>query len=205
MHEESTMTGLERLISTRELAEYLGVAPQAIYDLRTAGRGPRAVHVGRELRYRVSEIQRGWIASPIRSAPETEPTMPGRPRTGIGTFGSISTVASGSKAFSASTRVRDWDGQLRRVTARGTTKAKAVAALKAKLANRDQSGAAGETVTADMPLRSLRNCGSRTSRSIPAYPTGRRQSMKASCERWFSRLSSTSHCARSAKRVWNDS
>ncbi|MFU8945483.1 helix-turn-helix transcriptional regulator [Mycetocola zhadangensis] len=51
------MTGLERLISTRELAEYLGVAPQAIYDLRTAGRGPRAVHVGRELRYRVSEIQ----------------------------------------------------------------------------------------------------------------------------------------------------
>jgi hypothetical protein len=36
------MTGLERLISTRELAEYLGAAPQAIYDLRTAGRGPRA-------------------------------------------------------------------------------------------------------------------------------------------------------------------
>jgi excisionase family DNA binding protein len=60
MHEESTMIGLERLISTRELAEYLGVAPQAIYDLRTAGRGPRAVHVGRELRYRVSEIQ-AWL------------------------------------------------------------------------------------------------------------------------------------------------
>jgi predicted DNA-binding transcriptional regulator AlpA len=60
MHEESTMTGLERLISTRELAEYLGVAPQALDDLRTAGRGPRAVHVGRELRYRISEFQ-AWL------------------------------------------------------------------------------------------------------------------------------------------------
>lgn len=81
--------------------------------------------------------------------------MPGRPRTGIGTFGSISTVASGPGSFTASTRVRDWDGQLRRVTAGGTTKAKAVAALKAKLATRDQSGAAGETVTADMPFAEL--------------------------------------------------
>jgi hypothetical protein len=51
--------------------------------------------------------------------------------------------------------VRDRDGQLRRVAARGTTKARAVAALKAKLADREQSGAAGETVTADMPFAEL--------------------------------------------------
>ncbi|MFU8945484.1 hypothetical protein ACLRGF_02000 [Mycetocola zhadangensis] len=81
--------------------------------------------------------------------------MPGSPLTGIGPFGSISTVASGSRAFTASTRVRDWDGRLRRVTARATTKAKAVAALKAELATRDQSGAVGETVTSDMSFTAL--------------------------------------------------
>lgn len=48
------------MLSTRELADYAGVAPQAIYDLRTTGRGLRAIHVGRELRYRVSEIE-AWI------------------------------------------------------------------------------------------------------------------------------------------------
>ncbi|MCU1419506.1 MAG: Site-specific recombinase XerD, partial [Mycetocola sp.] len=81
--------------------------------------------------------------------------MPGRPRTGIGTFGSISTVANGSKAFTASTRVRDCDGRLRRVTALGSTKASAVAALKAMLPAGDEAGAAGETVTADMPFVAL--------------------------------------------------
>ena len=60
MRDEPSATGLERMLSTRELAEHLGIAPQAIYDLRTAGRGPRAIHVGRELRYRVSEIQ-AWL------------------------------------------------------------------------------------------------------------------------------------------------
>ncbi len=60
MTDATINTGLEKMLSTRELAEYLGVAPQAIYDLRCDGRGPRAVHVGRELRYRVSEIE-AWI------------------------------------------------------------------------------------------------------------------------------------------------
>ena len=60
MRDEPSASGLESMLSTRELAEHIGVAPQAIYDLRTAGRGPRAIHVGRELRYRVSEIQ-AWL------------------------------------------------------------------------------------------------------------------------------------------------
>lgn len=72
MRNDSSNTGLEKMLSTRELAEYLGVQPQAIYDLRCDGRGPRAVHVGRELRYRVSEIQ-AWIdrmSEPERAAEE---------------------------------------------------------------------------------------------------------------------------------------
>jgi predicted DNA-binding transcriptional regulator AlpA len=62
VNEPNGIGGLEPLVSTSQLAVYLGVAPQAIYDLRTAGRGPRAVKVGRELRYRISEVE-AWLSS----------------------------------------------------------------------------------------------------------------------------------------------
>ena len=52
--------GLEPILTTSELAEYLGVHVQAIYDQRAAGRGPAGIHVGREIRYRVSEV-RSWM------------------------------------------------------------------------------------------------------------------------------------------------
>ena len=42
--------GLEPMLTTSELAEYLGVQAQAIYDLRADGRGPSGIRVGRELR-----------------------------------------------------------------------------------------------------------------------------------------------------------
>lgn len=44
---------LEPVLTTSELAEYLGVHVQAIYDLRADGRGPSGIRVGREIRYRV--------------------------------------------------------------------------------------------------------------------------------------------------------
>ena len=52
--------GLEPVLTTSELAEYLGLQPQAIYDMRTDGRGPSGIRVGREIRYRVSDI-RQWL------------------------------------------------------------------------------------------------------------------------------------------------
>ncbi|MBG6213448.1 excisionase family DNA binding protein [Cryobacterium sp. CAN_C3] len=52
--------GLEPLLTTSELADYLGVHAQAIYDLRTDGRGPSGIRVGREIRYRVSDVCR-WL------------------------------------------------------------------------------------------------------------------------------------------------
>lgn len=52
--------GLEPVVTTSELAEYLGVQTQAIYDLRTDGRGPAGFRVGREIRYRVSDVLR-WL------------------------------------------------------------------------------------------------------------------------------------------------
>jgi len=52
--------GLEPVLTTSELAEYLGVHVQAIYDLRNDGRGPSGFRVGREIRYRISDV-RHWL------------------------------------------------------------------------------------------------------------------------------------------------
>ena len=52
--------GLEPVLTTSELAEYLGVHVQAIYDLRTDGRGPAGIRVGREIRFRTSDVLR-WL------------------------------------------------------------------------------------------------------------------------------------------------
>lgn len=45
-----------------ELADLLSVSTQALYDLRSKGRGPRGFRVGRKLRFRVSEVE-AWITS----------------------------------------------------------------------------------------------------------------------------------------------
>ena len=52
--------GLEPVLTTSELAAHLGVPVQTIHDLRHAHRGPRGFRVGRELRYRLSEV-RAWV------------------------------------------------------------------------------------------------------------------------------------------------
>lgn len=55
------IAGLEPVLTTSELAAHLGVPVQTIHDLRHCGRGPRGFRVGRELRYRLSEIE-SWLA-----------------------------------------------------------------------------------------------------------------------------------------------
>ncbi|TFD63767.1 DNA-binding protein [Cryobacterium sp. Hb1] len=65
--------GLEPVLTTSELAEYLGVQVQAIYDLSTDGRGPSGIRVGREIRYRVSDV-RQWLDG----LHEPEPSLGGR-------------------------------------------------------------------------------------------------------------------------------
>jgi predicted DNA-binding transcriptional regulator AlpA len=48
---------IEQVVSLTELCEHLHVSVQTIYDLRSQGRGPRGFRVGRELRFRASEIE----------------------------------------------------------------------------------------------------------------------------------------------------
>ena len=62
--------GLEPMLTTSELAEYLGVQAQAIYDLRADGRGPSGIRVGRDIRYRISDVRR-WL----ERLHEPEPAM----------------------------------------------------------------------------------------------------------------------------------
>ncbi|WP_372734559.1 helix-turn-helix transcriptional regulator [Nocardioides sp.] len=51
---------IESVVSLSELCAHLGVNAQTIYDLRSQGRGPRGFRVGRELRFRVSEVE-AWL------------------------------------------------------------------------------------------------------------------------------------------------
>ncbi|HEY5224314.1 MAG TPA: helix-turn-helix domain-containing protein [Microbacteriaceae bacterium] len=51
---------LERLLTIEELSEYLGVPVRTLYDWRVDGRGPKALHAGRVLRYPESRV-RAWI------------------------------------------------------------------------------------------------------------------------------------------------
>lgn len=60
--------GLERVLTTSQLAEYLGVKVQAIYDLRADGRGPVGIPVGRELRYLASDV-RLWLEGLREASP----------------------------------------------------------------------------------------------------------------------------------------
>ena len=62
--------GLEPVLTTSELGQYLGVHVQAIYDLRTDGRGPSGIRVGREIRYRVSDVLR-WLDGLHEPVPST--------------------------------------------------------------------------------------------------------------------------------------
>jgi excisionase family DNA binding protein len=52
---------LETVLILSELAARLRVSVQTIYNLRSQGRGPSGFRVGRELRFRASEIE-SWLA-----------------------------------------------------------------------------------------------------------------------------------------------
>lgn len=52
--------GLERLMTVEEVAEYLGVPVNTLYQWRHKGTGPTAFRVGRFLRYDPANV-RAWL------------------------------------------------------------------------------------------------------------------------------------------------
>jgi len=55
-------------MSIEELSEYLNVPVRTLYDWRLAGKGPCAVHIGRQIRYFVTDVLE-WL----RQNREVEP------------------------------------------------------------------------------------------------------------------------------------
>ncbi len=56
----ATLSLVDGVLSLSELCAQLQVSAQTIYDLRSQRRGPRGFLVGRELRFRISEID-AWL------------------------------------------------------------------------------------------------------------------------------------------------
>ncbi|MFL6174875.1 MAG: helix-turn-helix transcriptional regulator [Marmoricola sp.] len=69
-------TGLGPVLSLSQLASQLGVTVQTLYDLRSQGRGPRGFRVGRELRFRVREVDT-WLAQMEADDAERHPRQAG--------------------------------------------------------------------------------------------------------------------------------
>ena len=67
---------LSPVLTLSQLATQLGVTVQTLYDLRSQGRGPRGFRVGRELRFRVSEVD-AWLAQLEADDAERHPRQAG--------------------------------------------------------------------------------------------------------------------------------
>ena len=63
----SQLRPLERLLSVRELAEYLGVPVATLYTWRYRDAGPPGIKVGRHLRYRRNDVE-AWIRQRMKGA-----------------------------------------------------------------------------------------------------------------------------------------
>ena len=70
------ITALGPVLTLSQLAAQLGVSVQTLYDLRSQGRGPRGFRVGRELRFRVSEVD-AWLAQLEADDAERHPRQAG--------------------------------------------------------------------------------------------------------------------------------
>lgn len=51
---------MNRLWTVEDVAEYLGVPRNTLYQWRTKGYGPRGVRVGRHVRYRPDDVN-AWL------------------------------------------------------------------------------------------------------------------------------------------------
>lgn len=71
---------MERLLTPKELGEFLGLAKQTIYNRRASGDLPPAIILGRQVRFKVSDVQK-WMEHHKESQdspPETKDQKGGR-------------------------------------------------------------------------------------------------------------------------------
>jgi len=63
---------LEPLLSIETLSEYVGVPVVTIYRWRTEGKGPCAVHIGRHIKFALSDVQ-AWLQTVRETRPGSLP------------------------------------------------------------------------------------------------------------------------------------
>jgi excisionase family DNA binding protein len=56
----TTREALPELLSLRQLADYLGIAPSSIHYWRQQGKGPRGFRIGKQLRFRAADVD-AWL------------------------------------------------------------------------------------------------------------------------------------------------
>lgn len=61
---------VDRLLSPAELADYLSIPLQTLYQWRHRGEGPPGYRIGRHVRYRSSDIQT-WLDDQTDDIPRT--------------------------------------------------------------------------------------------------------------------------------------
>lgn len=74
------MDTLDRLLTAKDLADYLGVPITTVYAWRHRGNGPPGLRVGRHLRFRVGDVAQ-WVAKRID---QTDGSRPAEFRVGPG-------------------------------------------------------------------------------------------------------------------------
>ncbi len=60
-----TTTTTDQLWGVKDVAAYLDVPVQTVYQWRTAGYGPTGVRIGRWVRYRPEDV-RAWVAALVK-------------------------------------------------------------------------------------------------------------------------------------------
>ncbi len=55
----------DKLLSTQEVADYLGVTIHTLCVYRITGNGPKYLKIGRTIRYRVSDV-RNWVTRSLK-------------------------------------------------------------------------------------------------------------------------------------------
>lgn len=61
---------MAKLMSSTELADYLGVPLQTLYKWRVQKQGPRAIRLGRALHWRVEDVE-AWLDSRLEDVGPT--------------------------------------------------------------------------------------------------------------------------------------
>ncbi|MCZ7532822.1 MAG: helix-turn-helix domain-containing protein [Acidimicrobiia bacterium] len=68
------MESLDKLLTVKDLAEYLGVPVATIYAWRSHREGPPGFRVGRHVRYRWADVER-WIEDRVTQTRHSDMTQ----------------------------------------------------------------------------------------------------------------------------------